>query len=482
MNAAQDILTQTPSKVSKIGNDDFIEGLDKLTGDAFGAAGVAEPYEPIPIHRFDGDEPSFQMDSPTMESRIGDCYEFQVKFEEEVEDSFNNRMDLADQMALHLRLRPEDVRAETFDGPTITFHAKLSGFCDRDFLHERLHMYGGELADYLARPIIRVSELTKILSGPDPSHPINQIIDTPLQNDRAEEVEELILEAVEEELGFDSRLGWNKGKGEDEIDTMTKRIEQQLEQMQAEEKNELPMEVQRIISNDPSFNPYDYNHANKSANNTLDDEINKILNRKPKAKPKVVPKRGAPSFDAREKKMSIRQRRLEADLAAKKRKEEEELKEHEQIRRTFRAKPVPVDNNLPKFQAMEAHAKAKKMQKVSLNRKQVVGYDNTFQYGSYYRDPKNNWQGTAKPVPPSSSLPLYNQMVLDDNARREQRTDSANRENAMSSTLPPRMEAQRREIAGEDAGKHPSPPTCLICFILFDIVFRSCAASECTSS
>ncbi len=149
-------------------------------------------------------------------------------------------------------------------------------------------------------------------------------------------------------------------------------------------------------------------------------------------------------FDSRPKRATIMAERTSYDLEVKRRLEEAECSTR------FRAEPIPPETTLPLYEKQEREKEAVRAKRVA----------DRFQYLQETSDPPSCYyqkptpQPTvekpppfkAKPVPPSTKRSLMQSFIVDDTMRKE-RVEARAQQLLREARLPSRQEAHQREVA-----------------------------------
>lgn len=144
----------------------------------------------------------------------------------------------------------------------------------------------------------------------------------------------------------------------------------------------------------------------------------------------------------------------------------------------FRARPVPPSVTAPLYQGMQAYARMRRSRSAEpggqrRGRARDVQDPHEARDSSEERRPASRArkeQGDsaeecqlpfrARPVPWCVSAPLYDQMLIEDQRVRQQRMHSRSRSHMRTSSLPPRLEAVRRRMCGDDGDPFADGSAC----------------------
>jgi hypothetical protein len=148
-------------------------------------------------------------------------------------------------------------------------------------------------------------------------------------------------------------------------------------------------------------------------------------------------------FDRREvsKKKSIRQKKVEEMVQQK----ELELLSH--INFKYKAKAIPAEVTIPRYEGIKASQEARRYEVKRTSKEKTKSSEKPFNF--YLRDlskdkPKapspRKYEFKANPIPWEVSVPLYEKLMTEDKAARDERIARAAQEALRKSKLPPRME------------------------------------------
>ena len=152
-------------------------------------------------------------------------------------------------------------------------------------------------------------------------------------------------------------------------------------------------------------------------------------------------------FDIRDKvkEKSIREAKFEEYLKQLK------LEEEKHLNYRYRAKPVPSDVVVPKYESIMAAQETKRLEVKRNSIELTKSREKPF---SFYERDKNKTKPEpelfvqtpfkANPIPWKSTVPLYQKMVTEEKAQREERISKAAQEKLRKASLPPRMEMHQK--------------------------------------
>mmetsp|Transcript_52684 Transcript_52684/g.83596 ORF Transcript_52684/g.83596 Transcript_52684/m.83596 type:complete len:697 (+) Transcript_52684:1-2091(+) len=151
----------------------------------------------------------------------------------------------------------------------------------------------------------------------------------------------------------------------------------------------------------------------------------------------------------------IAERKLAEDLARKEREQSAPA--------PFRARPVPPSVTAPLYQGVQAVSRLRRSRSAEGGRRRgrMDGEGMDLEMHEEHQGRESSLDRApfrARPVPWCVSAPLYDQMLIEDQHRRQEKRYARSRANMRASSLPPRLEAVRARLCGNDHVNRANTP------------------------